>query len=60
MTSDGSRIGQAKQAFIDMRNLLCAKNIGLRFLKCTSGQCYCMDVSHGQLWPFYKEVGLLS
>ena len=34
----GCRIGQAKQAFMDMRNLLCAKNIGLgvrkRLVKC--------------------------
>ena len=45
ITSDGRsdrdtrcRIGQAKQAFMDMSNLLCARNIGLRarkrLLKC--------------------------
>ena len=59
ITSDGRsdrdircRIGQEKQAFMDMRNLLRARSLGLgagkRLLKKASRQCYCMDVSHGQ------------
>ena len=50
ITSDGRsgrdircRIGQAKQAFMDMRNLLCAKAIGFGVRKCLL-KCYIWSV----------------
>ena len=41
------RIGQSKQTFMDMKNVLCPRSLGLgvrkRFLKCYIWQFYCMD-----------------
>ena len=46
------RIGQAKQAFMNMRNVLCARNLELRvrkrLSKCYIWSCNSMDASQGQ------------